>query len=83
MKFDPHNSEVTKEQMRAVIESGRARIGKEWDHGLGDGKASERISKDIVRRFQNNSWSGHLPDLDDNPFTQRNFGCGRGNLGMP
>lgn len=83
VKFDPHHSEVTKEQMRAVIGSVRARTGNAWDHGLGDGKASERIAQDIVRRFQNNSWSGHLPDLDNNPFTQRNFGWGLGNLGRP
>ena len=83
VKFDPHHPEVTREQMRAVIGSVIARTDKEWDHGLGDGKASERISKDIVSRFQNNSWSGHLPDLAKNQFAARNFGWGLSDQGRP
>jgi UDP-N-acetylglucosamine 2-epimerase (non-hydrolysing) len=33
-----------------------------WEHGLGDGKASQRIVDDLARRARENDFRGHLPE---------------------
>ena len=36
--------------------------GKTFDHGLGDGKASDRIVDDLLRRLREDDFCGHLPE---------------------
>jgi UDP-N-acetylglucosamine 2-epimerase len=36
--------------------------GTTWKHGLGDGKASQRIVDDLARRARENDFRGHLPE---------------------
>jgi UDP-N-acetylglucosamine 2-epimerase len=36
--------------------------GQTWEHGLGDGHASERLVKDLLERVQNDTLRGHLPE---------------------
>jgi UDP-N-acetylglucosamine 2-epimerase len=60
VKFDP----ALPEQYRAdeVFAKVRYLAGTTWDHGLGDGKASERIVADLARRARENDFWGHLPE---------------------
>jgi UDP-N-acetylglucosamine 2-epimerase len=37
-------------------------VGTTWEHGLGDGEASERIVADLVRRLTEGDFRGHLPE---------------------
>jgi UDP-N-acetylglucosamine 2-epimerase len=36
--------------------------GTTWQHGLGDGKASQRIIDDLARRAREDDFRGHLPE---------------------
>jgi UDP-N-acetylglucosamine 2-epimerase (non-hydrolysing) len=36
--------------------------GTTWEHGLGDGRASQRIIDDLVRRAREDDFRGHLPE---------------------
>ncbi len=36
--------------------------GTTWEHGLGDGKASQRIVDDLARRAREDDFRGHLPE---------------------
>jgi UDP-N-acetylglucosamine 2-epimerase len=36
--------------------------GQSWDHGLGDGRASERLVNDLVERVTSEGIRGHLPE---------------------
>jgi UDP-N-acetylglucosamine 2-epimerase len=36
--------------------------GQTWEHGLGDGHASERLVKDLLERVQGDNLRGHLPE---------------------
>ena len=38
-------------------------FGKQWDHKLGDGKASERIVADLSDRMRNDGFRRHRPEL--------------------
>jgi UDP-N-acetylglucosamine 2-epimerase (non-hydrolysing) len=33
--------------------------GRTWEHGLGDGKASDRVSEDLLRRLRDGDFRGH------------------------
>ena len=55
VKFDPAG-ETSNED---VISRFRAIIPSSWKHSFGDGKASYRISEDLVRKFQSLDFSGH------------------------
>ncbi|SVC57738.1 uncharacterized protein METZ01_LOCUS310592, partial [marine metagenome] len=37
-------------------------FGKKWEHNLGDGKASERIVNDLLKRLRNNGFRMHKPE---------------------
>jgi UDP-N-acetylglucosamine 2-epimerase len=36
--------------------------GQTWEHGLGDGHASERLVKDLLERVKSDTLRGHLPE---------------------
>jgi len=80
VKFNPH-LDWTEGDRSGVIESARERSGKIWSHGLGDGKSSNRIADDIIRRMQDpKSFFGHAPERPGRPF-HRNLGFGLSDLG--
>jgi UDP-N-acetylglucosamine 2-epimerase (non-hydrolysing) len=81
VKFDPHD-DVDPVTVRKIIESVRLRTTANWEHGLGDGRASERIAHDLMQRLQSQTWSGHNPDLAST-HVSRNYGWGIGSLGKP
>ncbi|MHB2025423.1 MAG: UDP-N-acetyl glucosamine 2-epimerase [Elusimicrobiota bacterium] len=59
VKFDPTEPEkYPAETVFAKLESLR---GKKWEHGLGDGKASQRIVEDLSRRLEAKDLRGHKP----------------------
>jgi UDP-N-acetylglucosamine 2-epimerase (non-hydrolysing) len=65
LKFDPSKT-YSQEEMQSMVEQVEALIGKEWTHPYGDGKASERVVQDIVRRA--NSQEGfrtHNSSMED------------------
>ena len=37
-------------------------FGTKWEHGLGDGKASERVVADLVARARNGTFATHAPE---------------------
>lgn len=59
VKFDP--AEPQKYPAQAVFAKLEALRGNTWDHQLGDGKASERIVDDIVRRLKDGGLRRHEP----------------------
>jgi UDP-N-acetylglucosamine 2-epimerase (non-hydrolysing) len=81
VKFDPHVRQSPSE-MRQTLESAESRLSLNWEHGLGDGQASERIVSDLLRRFEFNDWNGHEADSKHRPV-DRNFGFGKMDLGRP
>ena len=61
VKFDPSKPERYPPQL--VLDKLEGLHGKSWVHGLGDGKASERIVADLVRRTHTpDGFRGHLPE---------------------
>ena len=74
VKFDPHN-QYTNDQLLKIIQSAKSRKDMSWSHTLGDGKASEIIVADLLRRLENSDWNGHAPDPNRRPI-HRNFGTG-------
>jgi len=59
VKFDPAAPEdYPAETVVAKLDSLH---GREWDHGLGDGHASERLVDDLVRRVSAGELRGHDP----------------------
>ncbi|CAB4629965.1 unannotated protein [freshwater metagenome] len=81
LKFDPHQV-VTNPEVITLIEAARNRKVAMDPHSLGDGKASERISQDLISRIESGDWRGHLPDSDRRPIS-RNYGFGQGERGKP
>ena len=59
VKFDPSRPEDYPADV--LIRKVEALWGKTFDHGLGDGKASDRIVDDILRRLREDDFPGHLP----------------------
>jgi len=60
VKFDPDRPHAyPAEKVFAKLEK---LYGKRWDHKLGDGKASERLVADLVRRLQTDGFRGHKPE---------------------
>lgn len=82
VKFDPHDDHVDPTSLEKIIESVRLRAAANWEHGLGDGRASDRIAHDIIQRHKSQTWGGHNPDLGS-IHVSRNYGWGIGNLGKP
>jgi UDP-N-acetylglucosamine 2-epimerase len=81
IKFDPHQG-ITAPEVTTLIGAARSRRGAMDPHSLGDGKASERISQDLISRMESGDWSGHLPDSDRRPIS-RNYGFGQDERGKP
>jgi UDP-N-acetylglucosamine 2-epimerase (non-hydrolysing) len=81
IKFDPHQSYSTSD-LDQIVESARHRRLTMDPHSLGDGKASERISADLIQRLNNGDWRGHKPDPDRRPIA-RNYGVGVDDRGKP
>lgn len=79
VKFDPH-FEYLDSQIEAIITSAAGRRSESWTHTLGDGLASRRIADDLIQRFRDNNWAGHLPNPKTRPIA-RNYGYGMGDLG--
>lgn len=70
VKFDPdqpdkYTPEIVYRKLDKIT-------GTHWKHTLGDGKASERIAKDIVKRLRNGNIRGHLPQDNHLPI-ERSF----------
>jgi UDP-N-acetylglucosamine 2-epimerase len=60
VKFDPARpNDYPAEVVYAKLDAIR---GRKWEHGLGDGKASERIIADLARRAREDDFRGHLPE---------------------
>ena len=73
---------VSNPEVITLIEAARNRKVAMDPHSLGDGKASERISQDLISRIESGDWRGHLPDSDRRPIS-RNYGFGQGERGKP
>lgn len=59
VKFDPTRVEQYPSDL--IFQKLESLFGKSWQHGLGDGKASERIVKDLVIRAHNDGFRLHTP----------------------
>jgi UDP-GlcNAc3NAcA epimerase len=60
VKFDPARAdEYPVEDVFAKLSF---LAGTTWSHGLGDGKASQRIVADLARRAREDDFRGHLPE---------------------
>jgi len=57
VKFDPSRPE--RYPAEVVIAKLESLYGKTWEHGLGDGKASDRVSEDLLRRLREDDFRGH------------------------
>jgi UDP-N-acetylglucosamine 2-epimerase len=60
VKFDP--SEPEKYPVEEVFAKVEYLAGTTWEHGLGDGKASQRIVEDLARRAREDDFRGHRPE---------------------
>jgi UDP-N-acetylglucosamine 2-epimerase (non-hydrolysing) len=60
VKFDPSRPAAypTAEVMRRLD----LIVGTAWEHGLGDGRASERVVADLIRRLDQDEVHGHLTE---------------------
>jgi UDP-N-acetylglucosamine 2-epimerase len=60
VKFDPARAgDYDPDQVYAKLEWLR---GRSWEHGLGDGRASERLVDDLVSALLNGEIEGHRPE---------------------
>lgn len=59
VKFDP--AEPEKYPAEIVLAKLEALRGRKWEHGLGDGKASQRIVEDLSKRLLAGDLRGHQP----------------------
>ena len=60
VKFDP--AEPEKYPAKVVLQKFESLYGKKWQHGLGDGRASERIANDLLWRLDNDAFRLHKPE---------------------
>lgn len=70
VKFDPDQPE--KYTPEIVYKKLKKITGARWKHTLGDGRASERIAKDLIQRLRKNNLRGHLPENNHLPI-KRSF----------
>lgn len=68
VKFDPTNP--SKYPIKTVFKKFDSLYGKKWEHNLGDGKASQRIVKDLVSRLINDNIKGHRPEKYHLPISR-------------
>ena len=59
VKFDP--AQPGKYNYADTYRKLEGLVGKKWKHGLGDGKASQRLVKDLLSRLENNTFRMHRP----------------------
>lgn len=60
VKFDPSRpADYPAETLFSKLNMLR---GRKWEHGLGDGNASRRVSNDLLRRLAEDDFRGHLPE---------------------
>jgi UDP-N-acetylglucosamine 2-epimerase (non-hydrolysing) len=60
VKFDPARPEdYPADQLFGKLDR---MYGEQWEHGLGDGHASERLVEDLLNRVQNETIRGHRPE---------------------
>jgi UDP-N-acetylglucosamine 2-epimerase (non-hydrolysing) len=57
VKFDP-----TQDSIESVFSKLKLILGTKWTHNLGDGKASERLVADLVKRVSTNTFGTHKPE---------------------
>jgi UDP-N-acetylglucosamine 2-epimerase (non-hydrolysing) len=57
VKFDP-----TEDSIENVFSKLETILGTRWTHNLGDGKASERLVADLVKRVSTNTFGTHKPE---------------------
>lgn len=74
VKFDP--SAPDDYPASAVLAKLEALVGTSWSHGLGDGRASERIAIDLHRRLTTGDFRRHRPDLYHLPIQRSYTGDG-------
>ncbi len=60
VKFDP--TQPDKYPFDIIYKKFESLFGKTWDHNLGDGKASERVVKDLLDRLRNDGFRMHKPE---------------------
>lgn len=60
VKFDP--AEPERYPVADVLAKLESLVGTQWEHGLGDGRASERIVDDLARRAREDDLAGHRPE---------------------
>ena len=66
VKFDP---DQPKKYTPDIVYKKLEKItGTHWNHTLGDGRASERIAKDIIKRLRTGNIRGHLPQNSHLPI---------------
>ena len=68
VKFDP-NSDVS---ILEIIDKFTKIKPHSWKHSFGDGKASYRIVEDLLNRFKNQNFNGHVPKKYE-PFSTLSF----------
>ena len=60
VKFDP--ADAVQFPAREVFRKLESLRGGEWRHALGDGKSSERIAQDLLRRIKEDDFARHRPE---------------------
>ena len=59
VKFDPTQPDSYPHEL--IFQKFENLYGKHWEHNLGDGKASERVVKDLLFRLRNDRFRMHKP----------------------
>ncbi len=67
VKFDPLRAD--RYPYEQVLEKFDTLYGRSWEHGFGDGHASERIVADLAQRMQEDGFRRHRPE--DYPYDTR------------
>lgn len=60
VKYDP--AEAGKYEFGTLFRKLENLYGKTWEHGLGDGKASERLVNDLLERLDKGTFRRHKPE---------------------
>jgi UDP-N-acetylglucosamine 2-epimerase len=68
VKFDP--AEPRKYPPTLVLKKLETISKTKWQQTLGDGKSSERIANDLIRRAKEDDWHGHLPEFNHLPINR-------------
>jgi UDP-N-acetylglucosamine 2-epimerase (non-hydrolysing) len=70
IKFNP-TVDYSLSELHRVHEEAEALVSQQWTHQFGDGKASQRIADDILKRLKNPSTlRGHKPEGSTKPFSR-------------